>query len=876
VRALLTAMLARLADEPLAASIVGDLEEGARRRQSTSRVGAEVWFWYAAAAITLHLAVRRVADAASTLAGTRLRGLGGEVRQAARSLARTPVASGVVILTLALGFGLNTAIFSVVHGVLIRPLPFDRPDDIVIVHGSLRGEAPSLFGTSYLDYQDFARQQQTFSGLATSTYWTFTVTGTDVPLRLVGQRVTGSFFPLLGMRPHLGRWIAPADDQPGAPEVVVLSHRLWTRVFGADPNAVGREVRLNGRAARILGVMPERFDFPFDTVELWAPALDELDSIPRRSRFFTTFGRLGRGATMRDAEADLARIAQSLAQQFPESNGDWRPSLRAAVPALTKEARPRLLLLFVGVVVVLLVACVNVTTLILSRAAGRRPEFALRIALGAGRARLARLTLLESAWLGAFGLGAGLALASPAVHLLRSLAPPDLPRLEGVGLNWTVAGWAAGAKAVFVCASALAPLVWLRLWQLRGVKSATVAGRVRTWGRRALIVSQVAGAFALLAAAGLLTRSFARVLAVDPGFNPEGVATVRVFLTPPTYRTLDQQIDYVTRALDALRSAPGVVSAAAISQPPFDTEGSGTTLGAAVEGQSYAPGSHPLVAYRTASVSYFRTMGLRLLEGRDFGEDDRRGAPLVAVINRAMATRLWPGESAVGRRFEFADGRKAGWHTVIGIVNDVATDGLETAEPQTVYAPYLQRSLPFLRWMTLVARTDGDVAPHLATIRARLQAVDPRQPLYGIATMDAAIARSVAERRFSLVLMTLFAALTLLLAAMGLYGTLAQGVADRSREMGVRLALGATPSQLFRLVMSEGAGLVAIGVGLGAVAFWLGVPLIRESLFGVTAGDAWTYVAIAAVLGAATLAASAMPSRLASRTDPVLAIRSVD
>jgi putative ABC transport system permease protein len=873
VKSLVASLLGRVADRSLADSIAGDLEEGYRRRRSSSRAGAALWYWRTAIAILSQLAWRRIADGLAALTAVRFRGLGGEARQAARSLGRTPVVTLVIVATLALGFGLNTAIFSVVHGVLFRPLPFDRPHEIVFVHGALRGEVPSIFGTSYLTYQDFARAQVGFRGLATSTYWTFTVTGTEVPGRVVGQRVSGSFFPLLGMPALAGRTIGPDDDRPGGPEVVVISHGLWQRVFGGDPAVVGRNLSLNGQPARVVGVMPEAFRFPFDNVELWAPALGELDTIPRRSRFFTTFGRLKPATTMAEAEADLTRIAETLERQYPESNQHWRPVLRAAVPALTKEARPRLLLLFVAVVVVLLVACVNVTTLILARSVARRPEFALRTALGAGRWRLARITLLESAWLGAAGLGAGLALATPAVTVLRSLAPSNLPRLSGVTVNWTVAAWAAAAMAAFVCAGALAPLVSLRLLRLRGVKSATVAGRPGSWGRRALMAGQVAGAFALLVAAGLLTRSFSRVLAVDPGFDPHDLATMRVFLTPPAYRTLDQQVDYVTRALDALHTAPGVVSAAAVSQPPFDTEGSGTTLAAAVEGRSYAPGSHPIVAYRAVSASYFATIGLRALDGRGFTDEDRRGAPLVAVVNRTMAARLWPGESPIGRRFEFADGRIAGALTIVGVVGDVATDGLETAEPPSVYAPYLQRSLPFLRWMTLVARTEGDVAVQLPSLRARLQSVDPRQPLYGVGTMDAAIQRTLAERRFSLVLMALFAGLTLLLAAMGLYGTLAQRVAERSREIGVRLALGALPSHVFRLVMAEGAWLVAAGVGAGAGIVWLGVPLIRQSLFGVTAGDAWTYVAIALVLGAVTILAGAVPSRLAARTNPVTAIR---
>ena len=886
--------LAKLSNPTLAESMLGDLEATSHPAQTDLRPASDqgqtglrprsdptltphrrrLWFWRAALGLVLYFAWRRLLDAAIAAPSVlRASGVAAEARQALRGLVRTPVVTAVIVLTLALGFGLNTAIFSVVHSVLFEPLPFDRPEEIVIVQGSRRGEAPSVFGTSYPDYRDFAADQKSFRSLASCTYWTFTLTGTDVPQRLLGQRVSGSFFPTLGMQPAIGRWIDIADDVRGGPEVVVISHGLWQRAFGGDPAVTTRELDLNGLRAKVVGVMPAQFRFPFDDVELWAPARDELDTIPRNSRFLTTLGRLKAGMRAVDAEAELVRLAAGLEAQYPQANRDWRPSLRAAVPALTTAVRPRLMLLLGAVIVVLLVACVNVTTLVLARSSSRRHEFALRRALGATGARIVRVTGIESAWLGLAGLAAGLLVAAPAVTALRALAPVGLPRLSNVGLHWSAFWWAAAAMLAFVAMSAVAPAVSLRVARAEWMRSRTTTGPGRAWGRRLLIALQVAGAFALLVGAGLLVRSFSRVLAVDPGFDPTNVATVRVFLTPPAYRTLDSQIDYVARAVDTLAHVPGVRSAAAVSQPPFDVEGSGTTLGAAVEGRVYAAGTHPLVAYRATSVSYFETIGLRLLEGRLLTADDRRGAPLVAVINHAMATRFWPGESPLGRRFEFADGRNAGALTVIGVVNDVATDGLEEAEAPVVYAPFVQRTLPFLRWMTLVVRTDTDVSAAMPVIRARLQAVDPRQPLYGISTMAAALATSMAERRFALVLMMLFAALALTLAALGLYGTLAQRVADRSRELGVRLALGARPGQVFGLVMREGATLVGTGVGLGVLVVWLGVPLIRDSLFGVAPTDFRTYCVIASVLACTTAIATIWPSRTASRTDPIAVLK---
>jgi putative ABC transport system permease protein len=426
---------------------------------------------------------------------------------------------------------------------------------------------------------------------------------------------------------------------------------------------------------------------------------------------------------------------------------------------------------------------------------------------------------------------------------------------------------------VFAIAAALAPLFALRASRSAASRSATVAGGGSAWARRAVVAAQIGGAFVLLAAAGLLLRSFVRVLDIDPGFSADRLVTLRTFLTPPAYRSLDQQIDFVRRALEALGSAPGVVSAAAISEPPFDREGGGTTLAAGVEGRRYAPGTHPTVAYRVVSPGYFRTAEIAMIDGRPLSDDDRAGAPLVGVVNEAMAEALWPGERAVGRRFEFADGRDAGWITVVGVARDVATDGLETREPPAVYAPYVQRTLPFLRWMTFVVRTDGEAAAALPAVRARLQSVDPRQPLYAASTMAAVMAQSTAERRFSVVLMALFAALTLILSTLGMYGVLAQRVVARRREIGVRLALGARPRQVVRLVVTEGAAVALVGVVLGAGGAVLAAPLIRDALFGVTAADVGTYGVIVLLLAGATLLASTVPALTASRTDPARTLR---
>jgi len=744
----------------------------------------------------------------------------------------------------------------------------------MFVAGARRGEPPGVFGTSYPDYLDLAREQHSFEALATSCYWTFTVTSTDVPLRLVGQRVSGSFFPLLGLRPLHGRWIDETDDRLGGAEVVVLSHGLWQRVFGGDPAAVGGHLMLNGRSAEVVGVMPPAFAFPFEDLELWAPMLGEMEGVPRNSRFFSTIGRLRDDVPRVEAQAEVERLAAALERQHPGTNRDWRPVLIEALPALTTDARPRLLLIFAAVLVVLLVACVNLAALLVSRTAARQRELAVRVALGAGRWRLGRILLCDAGWLGIAGLAGGWLIAAPSLALLKALAPEALPRVDTVSLSWPVAALAAASMVVFVGVGAVAPLATLRPHRVVRPGSATVAGRAGGLGRRVLITVQIAGAFALLIAVGLLGRSFARVLDVSPGFDAANLITLRVFLTPPAYRTIEQQIDFVSRGLEALRHSPGVIAAAAVTQPPFDAQGAGTTLPTAVEGRTYAPGTQPIVAYRGVSAGYFATVGLPVLDGRPILETDRRGAPLVGVINRAMADQLWPGERPIGRRFEFADGRNAGWITVVGVVGDVATDGLEMRESPAVYTPYGQRSLPFLRWMTLVVRTNGDPGTAVASVRARLQQVDPQQPIFAVTTMEATMARSMAERRFAVVLMTVFAGLAIVIAALGVYGMLAQQVASRAREIGVRLALGARPGQVFATVIREGAGVSAVGVALGAGLTAVAAPLIESSLFGITTADPTTYGGGLLAIALMTVVASTMPALTAARTDPIGTLRS--
>ena len=493
---MLTRLLARLTDRTLAESIVGDLEEQ-RRTHSTG------WFIAVAVGVVVQVAWQALQQRLRSLRLVEPRTFAAEARQAFRSLAKTPATTAVVVATLALGLGVNTAVFSVVHGILFDPLPFAAADRLVFIEGTRRGEPPSVFGTSYPDYLDIAREHRSFDTLATTAYWTFTLTGTETPLRLVGLRVSGTFFPMLGMRPALGRSIGPDDDRAGGPEVIVIGHGLWQRVFGGDASIVGRRVTVNGQSAEVIGVMPESFAFPFEDAELWAPMLDEMSTVPRTSRFFTTIGRRRAGVTLADAQHEMTTIAATLERVHPDSNRDWRPVVTGAVQAITKDARPRLLLIFGAVVVVLLVACINVASILVMRTATREHALRVRVALGAGRWQLGRVLLLESAWLAGGGLCAALIVAAPAVAALKALAPDELPRVANISLSLPVLTWAAAAMIVLSIVGALAPLASVRVQRLSGVRSATVAGGAPGWGRRIVTAAQIAGAFVLLAAAGL-------------------------------------------------------------------------------------------------------------------------------------------------------------------------------------------------------------------------------------------------------------------------------------------------------------------------------------------------------------------------------------
>jgi putative ABC transport system permease protein len=688
--------------------------------------------------------------------------------------------------------------------------------------------------------------------------------------------VSGAFFETLGTKPVLGRWIADADDHPGAPVTFVISHGLWQRQFGGRADVIGREIRPNGLTATIVGVMPASFRFPGEDVELWTAIRDEMDGTPRNVRFWAVFGRLAPGKTIAQASAEVGAFARRLEEAYPNTNRGWRVTLVPALDALTTRARDGLLLLFAAVIVVFAVAVINVAGLLASRHAARGRELAVRVAVGATAPRLIRTAMFEGAWLGAGGLALGLTMAVPAISLLRASAPASLPRAADIGLHWPVLWLAASAMALLILASGCAPLI--RTARRRRTVDVREGGlgptsTPRTAAGTGLVVVQIALAFVLLAGAALLVRSFMRVTAVDPGFRPDRLATFRVFLGPPAYRTIESQRQFAERALDALRRTRGVKHAGAVSQPPFDTEGAGTSQRFVIEGRGYESGAQPSLNYRTADAGYREAIGLRLISGRWISPDDRTGSPDVIVVNQTFARQFFPNRDPIGARIRWADTKAQGPLTIVGVVGDVATNGLERGETPVAYGPYSQRPFPFLRWLTFVVRTAGDPEPAAAGIRTALQSVDPRQPVFGIRTMDQIVGRSLAERRFSLLLMSSFAALTVLLATLGLYGMLAQRVELRRREIGVRMSLGATAGRVFGLVVRQGLSIVGAGLACGITASYLLSGLMESLVFGITAEDTPARLVVAVLVAAVGLLACLIPAGRAARVDPIASLK---
>jgi putative ABC transport system permease protein len=817
---------------------------------------------------------RRAAPVPPPAGGSVIGHVGRDIRYALRLLRRAPAFATAAIVTLTLGIGANVAIFSVVRAVVLKPPPYRDPSRVVAFLNSRSGGTAAIYSSSLPDYEDWKRQLTSFESMGLMSGWTFNITSLELPERVFGARVTGSLFPTLGTPALIGRGIEPADDQPGGDEVVVLGYAVWQRLFAGDRGIVGRTVMMEGRPHIVIGVMPPRFRFPMDDVELWAAIKDNMTGMPRNSRFMAVVGRLRSGVTVTAAQAEVDTAGAQLETAYPQTNKGWRVRLAGAHEAVVGDTKPALIALAGAVGFVLLIACANVSNLLLARASARRRESTIRIAVGASRGRLVAQCLTEGLVLSTFGGVCGIAVAYGAILVLVAFGPADIPRLSETAVDVPVLGFALFVAILAGALPSLAPAMRaLRPSSLKdGFGDYSTTGRSRVGA--ILIVCEVALAMTLAVAGALVLKSFARLTAVPPGFSSQRILSLKVFLTPPRYRSVASEKQYIGKAIDRMSSVPGVEAVAAISQLPLGDPSSGQPF--TVEGHSFAPGERPNADYRAVSPSYFDTLRIPVRQGRGLSEDDRDGGAMVVVVNEAMARRFWPNEDPIGRRIHWATGYPqfdTAPNTIVGVVADIKSSGLDKPERPAVYVPYTQRAFPWMRWSSFVVRTHGDPESMGRLIRQEMTTIDPLQPIYQLAPLEDVVAQSVAARRFHTGLIDLFALLALALCAVGVYGTIGYWVAERSREIGVRMALGATGRGIRTMVVARASALTAVGVVLGTGLSLVTSRLLSSLLFEVRPFDAGTITTAAVVVLTASAAAAYVPARRASTVDPLSVIR---
>ncbi|HVE79926.1 MAG TPA: ABC transporter permease [Gemmatimonadaceae bacterium] len=799
-----------------------------------------------------------------------------DVRLALRRLTRTPGFTLVVVLTLALGIGANTAIFSVVDGILLRSLPLRAADELVMMFGASREGAKTedSWYTSYPDYADIRAQNRVFSEMGAWTRATPSLLSPDAePTRLRASAVTASLFPLVGVVPALGRVFLPDEEKPGAPKVALLGDALWRQRFGADPRIVGKSVLIDGEPHTVVGVMPAHFQFPGQS-QLWLPATEAFSEMARGRHGFGVIARLQPGVTLPAAEREVRAIARRLEDQHPGTNADRTARLETAEDAIVGDVRPALLVLLGAVAVVLLIACANVANLMLARAAGRGREAAVRSALGAGRGRLVRQYLVESVVLALAGGALGLIVALWGVEFLVKAAPPDIPRLEEVGVDARVLGFmlavALGAGiAVGIVPALHGSRVDLASTLKEGGRG-TVGGRGNRL-RRALVVAEVALSVILVAGAALLLRSFQHLRQVDLGFRPQRLLAVQVML-PPSRGSEPEFVTSFFRTLrDRVAALPGVESVALAHAHPLNPN---WTSGFAIAGRDMPPpGQGPEANFRPVSPGYFRTAGIAFARGRDFTDHDVLRAPGVVIINEAFARRYFPGQDPIGQRLE----RGSAWFEggaatfeIVGLVAGERFNGPTGEQLPAMYFPHAQ--YPFTE-MELIIRTKVEPATLTTAVRGEVWRLDRTLPVDNVRTLEEVAAQTVAVPRFNTALLAGFAALALLLAAVGVYGVLSYLVAQRAGEIGVRMALGADAARVLRMVLAEGVLLAGVGVAMGLVAALWTTRLLGSLLFGVSPTDPVTFAAVTLTLAAVAAIASWLPARRATRVDPVVAMR---
>jgi putative ABC transport system permease protein len=796
-----------------------------------------------------------------------------DVRFSVRQLARNPGFTAVALITLALGIGTNTAIFSVVRGVLLRDLPYAEPDRLIRVFSTFDGYQHSV---SPADFNDWRRDSRAFAALAAGEVSTVNLTGSGAAQRFTQARVSANAFQLLGVRPAIGRTFTPTEEGEGAPRTVILSDGLWRSRFGGDPAVVGKQITLDGYSTEVIGVAPPEMRYP-EPVDMWMTTRfrpRDLTDQGRGARWLTVIGRLAPGASSTQAAAEMAAIARRLEVQDPRHNTGFGTRLVPLRDEMVGAVRPALLMLLSAVGFVLLIACANVASLMLGRTAAREAELAVRTALGAGKGRLVRQLLTESICLATVGGTIGLALAVGGTRLLVALAPRDIPRLYDVRVDPPVLLFTLGTTILAGLLFGSIPALHASRGLAASLREGNRGSRVRPGSARArgaLVIAEITLALMLLAGAGLLLKSFARLRNVSPGFDPTHVSTFTVTLSPVKYATVEQQRVFGTTLLEKVHAIPGVDSAGLTFSLPL--AGGGFVLSFSVEGRvPPQPNAEPSASVRVASNGYFGTMGIPVKRGRVFNAGDRPGAPRVLVISEETARRFFPGEDPIGKRIAFGwsrDGDKLAGE-IVGIVGDVRQRSLSSEGTPHAYVSFDQWPLDEL---TVVMRTRADPGAALRAAHAIVASLDRDLPIYDEYTLESMVSRSLGQPRFYVLLLTVFATLALVLAAVGIYGVMAYMVQQRSREIGIRMALGASADRVVGMVVRRGLALALAGVALGTVGAYAVTRVLRSLLYGVSERDPGTFAAVAVVLATVALLASWIPARRAAHVDPLAAMR---
>ncbi len=802
-----------------------------------------------------------------------------DIRYGVRGLVKRPGFTAIALITLALGIGANTAIFSVVNAVLLRPLQFKDPEQLVVVWEDATFAGFPRNTPAPANYIDWKNQSQSFADMAATAETSFNITGDGEPERVSAHAVTANFFPLFGVQPLIGRSFLPEEDQPGANKVVVISHSLWQSRYGGDRNILNRDIQLNGEKHTVIGVMPAGFQFMEGFVRLWVPlALSPEEMANRGGHYLKVVGRLKPGVELVQAQADMDAVMSRLARDYPAAtfNGKLGAIVTPMREQLVGEARSSLIVLLVAVAFVLLIACANVAGLLLARAVARRREIALRVALGASRLRVVRQLLTESLLLAIVAGVLGSLLAYWSFTFLEGLVPAEMAQLTTLKLDTRILAFTLLISIVTGVIFGLVPALQSANINLNDALKqsstrTTSTGRLRS----SMIVFEVALSLVLLVGAGLLIQTLFQLFRQYAVLEPEQVLTLRTVLPREKYSEPQQRINFYQQVLQRVEHLPGVVSAGYTTSVPLQWKGG--TSGFYPEGlKTPIPGMAYDANHRQVSTDYLKTMHIPLRQGRYFDERDNAQSIPVAVINETMARQYWPGENALGRRFKIGDPDDANrpWTEIVGIVADVRQMGLDEPVKAEMYLPYQQITHnPWFIPRDLAIRTSGETSNIAGSVRQIIREVDPDQPVSNVATMSELLGEEAAQRRMGMVMLAGFAGLALLLASLGIYGVLAYFVTQHTNEIGVRLALGATPRNILFLVLRKGMGLTLLGVVMGlAAAFWL-TRLMSSLLFGVKSFDPLTFVVVPLLLTAVALLACAIPARRATKVDPMVALR---